>query len=66
MGCPLIENRLELSGIRPFPCVARTNGTERRWQQQSHDPGAKLTFSTKIGLAALAEFAFPTLYFPRD
>lgn len=56
MGFPLIENRLELSVMRPLPCVARTSCI--LVDELRHDK--IITFAAEIGLSALAEFTFAT------
>ena len=56
---PLQVNREDLSGIRPWPCVARTGD----WLEANDviDERAKHTRAAEVGLAAGAELALLAL-----
>ena len=58
----MIEKRLVLSGIRPFPCVARTSSRSRQSSSKNKKKKPSLTFPAKIRLSAHTKLAFAAFY----
>jgi hypothetical protein len=56
MSLPLHLKRVVLSGMRPWPCVARTKVNEIN-QKVLTDVERIHAFATQIGLSARTEFA---------